>query len=230
VSHACFNISFCPYPPFFLGFDFGFDRGQELKERSRRKSLFIHHESGVWAVLTRQRALVEEANKLLSKKSVEADELRVVHAAVREEAARAWEVAAKAREDMTKAQEEAAKAHEDHAPLLACVKELEKDVTLVSDERDALNVQIRLVSTHVGTLESEVITLTKTVRSRDEALSGTGREIEALRVTIHDRDEVLRAAEKAHNELCDQIVGWQTHVEGRFPPDSNLNLGFLCVG
>jgi hypothetical protein len=47
-------------------------------------------------------------------------------------------------------------------------------------------------------------------------------------VTIHDRDEVLRAAEKAHGELLDQIVGWQTHAEGRFPPNSDLDLGFLC--
>jgi chromosome segregation ATPase len=230
VSRACFNISFGSYPPFLLGFDFGFDRGQELKERSRRKSLFIHHESNVWAVLTRQWALVEEANKRLSKKSAEANELRVVHAVVREEAAQAWEAAAKAHEDTTKAQEEAAKAREDHMPLLARVKELEKDVALVSGERDALNVQIGLVSARVGTLESEVMTLTKIVRSRDEALSGTNREIEVLRATIHDRDEVLRAAEKVHNELRDQIVGWQTHAEGRFPPDSNLDLGFLCVG
>jgi hypothetical protein len=87
VSHACFDISFGPYPPFFLGSNFGFDHGQELKERSCRKSLFIHHESGVWAALTRQWALVEEANERLSKKSTEADKLRVVHAAVREEVA-----------------------------------------------------------------------------------------------------------------------------------------------
>jgi chromosome segregation ATPase len=137
---------------------------------------------------------------------------------------------AKACEDATKAQEEAAKAREDHAPLLARVKELEKDVALVSGQRDALNVQIELVFARVETLESEVVTLMETVRSRDEALSGTGRKIEALRATIHDRDEVLRAAEKAHNELCDQIMGWQTHAEGRFPPYSNLDLGFLCVG
>jgi hypothetical protein len=102
VSCACVAILFGPYPPFLLGSDFGFDRGQELKERSRRKSLFIRHESGVWAVLTHQRALVEEANKRLSKKSAEADELRVVHAAVREEAAQAREAAAKAHEDVTK--------------------------------------------------------------------------------------------------------------------------------
>jgi hypothetical protein len=37
-----------------------------FKERSCRKSLFIRHESGVWAALPHQRALVEEANKRLS--------------------------------------------------------------------------------------------------------------------------------------------------------------------
>jgi hypothetical protein len=49
--------------------------------------LFIRHESGIWATLTRQRALAEEVNKRLSMKSAEVDELRVVHAAVRKEAA-----------------------------------------------------------------------------------------------------------------------------------------------
>jgi hypothetical protein len=24
------------------------------------------------------------------------------------------------------------------------------------------------------------------------------------------------------------MVGWQTHAKGRFPPNSNLDLGFLC--
>jgi hypothetical protein len=73
-------------PLFPLGSDFGFDRDQELKEWSCHKSLFIRHESGVWAVLLCQRVLVEDANKRLSDKSVEADELRVVHTALKEEA------------------------------------------------------------------------------------------------------------------------------------------------
>jgi hypothetical protein len=47
------------YPPFLLGSDLKLNCGQELKEQSRCKSLFIRHESGVWATLTRQRALVE---------------------------------------------------------------------------------------------------------------------------------------------------------------------------
>jgi uncharacterized protein (DUF3084 family) len=131
--------------PFFLGFDFGVDRGQELKERSHCKSLFIHHESGVWAAPTCQQTLVKEANERLSKKSAEADELHVIHAAVREEAVQAQEATTKVREDTAKALEEAAKAREDHAPLLVRVKELEEDVVLVSGQYDALNAQIGLV-------------------------------------------------------------------------------------
>jgi hypothetical protein len=44
-----------------------------------------------------------EANQRLSKKSVDVDELRVVHAAVREEAAQAREAEAKACEDAARA-------------------------------------------------------------------------------------------------------------------------------
>jgi uncharacterized coiled-coil DUF342 family protein len=104
---------------FCLGSDFEFGHGQELKERSRHKSLFIHNESGVWAAL--------------SKKSTEADELRVVTTALKEEAAQARDAMAKVLENAAKAREEAAKAREDLAPLLARVKELEEDVALVSD-------------------------------------------------------------------------------------------------
>jgi hypothetical protein len=43
------------------------------------------------------------------------------------------------------------------------MKELEEDIALVSDQRDALNVQIRLVSAHVGTLKNKVATLKGTV-------------------------------------------------------------------
>jgi hypothetical protein len=50
------------------------------------------------------------------------------------------------------------------------VKELKEDVTLVSDQRDALNVQIGMASARIGTLENEVTTLKGTVRERDEAL------------------------------------------------------------
>jgi uncharacterized protein (DUF3084 family) len=113
---------------------------RSLRSVLAAKSLFIHHESGVWVVLAHQRALVEEANKRLSQKSAEVGELRVAHVAVREEPAQAREAEAKVREDAARAREEAAKAREDLAPLLARVKELEEDVTLVGGQRDALNI------------------------------------------------------------------------------------------
>jgi chromosome segregation ATPase len=124
---------------------------------------------------------------------------------------------------VAKAREEAAKAREDLAPLLAHVKELEEDVALVSGQRDALNVQIRMVPARVETLENEVVMLKGTVRERDEALLGTGREIETLRATVRDKDEALQAAEKAREELRNEIVGWQTHAEGK--PLSSFDLG-----
>jgi chromosome segregation ATPase len=147
------------------------NRGQELKERSRRKSLFIRNESGVWAVLSRQRALVEEVNQRLSRQSAEAGELRVAYAAVKEEATQARAAKAMAREDATRAREEAAKAREDLVPLSARVKELEEDVTLVGRHRDTLNVQIGQVTARFGALKDEVTTLSGVVRERDEALS-----------------------------------------------------------
>jgi hypothetical protein len=49
-----------------------------------------------------------------------------------------------------------------------------------------------MASTHVGTLEDEVMTLKGTVRERDEALSSTGREIETLRAAVHDKDKALQ--------------------------------------
>jgi septal ring factor EnvC (AmiA/AmiB activator) len=81
--------------------------------------LFIHHESSVWAALPRQRALVEEANKRLSKKRAKADELRVVTTTLKEEAAHVRDAAAEACEEAAKAREEAAKAREDLVLLLA---------------------------------------------------------------------------------------------------------------
>jgi uncharacterized protein YlxW (UPF0749 family) len=116
------------------------NHGQELKERSHRKSLFIRNESDMWAVLSRQRALVEEANQWLSHQSAEAAELRVVCAAVKEEAAQAQAAEVTAREDAIRAREEVTQARKALVPLSARVKELEEDVTLVSRHRDTLNI------------------------------------------------------------------------------------------
>jgi chromosome segregation ATPase len=135
--------------------------------------------------------------------------------AVKEEVAQAREAEATACEDAARAREEAAKERKDLAPLLARVKELEEDIALVGGQRDALNIQVGTVSAHVRTLEDEVVMLRGTVRERDEALSGAGREIEVLRVTVDDRNEALRASEKTCGELRDEVVGWQTHSEGK---------------
>jgi chromosome segregation ATPase len=148
----------------------------------------------VWAALVRQRALVEKANKRLSQQSTETAELRVAYAMVKEEAVQAREAEATTREDTARAWEEAAKAREDLAPLLARVKELEEDITLVGGQRDALNIQVGTVSARVRTLEDEVVT---------------------LRDTVHDRYKALRASEKTCGELRDEVMGWQTHFEGK---------------
>jgi hypothetical protein len=74
------------------------------------------------------------------------------------------------------------------------VKELDEDIALVGGQRDALNIQVRMVFTHVRTLEDKVVMLRGTVRYRDEA---------------------LRASEKMCGELHDEVVGWQTHSEGK---------------
>jgi hypothetical protein len=48
-----------------------------------------------------------------------------------------------------------------------------------------------------------------------------------LRETVHDKNEALRVAEKAHGELRDEIVGWQTHAEGKLLPNTDLDFGLL---
>jgi chromosome segregation ATPase len=106
------------------------------------------------------------------------------------------------------------------------VKELEEDIALVGGQRDALNTQVRMASARVRTLESEVVTL-GAVRERDEALSGAGREVEVLRAALHDRDEALRASEKTCEELRDEVVGWQTHSEGKLLLYSGLGVEVL---
>jgi hypothetical protein len=102
---------------------------QELKEYSRRKSLFIRDESGVWATLSQQRVLVEETQKRLSDRNAEMAELRVAYTVVKEEAMQAWVAEAIMRTGMDKAQEEATQARRDLEPLLRWVKELEENVS-----------------------------------------------------------------------------------------------------
>jgi hypothetical protein len=77
-------------------------------------------------------------------------------------------------------------------------------------------------------LTEEVETLKGIIRERDEALLGIGREIETLRVVVSDQGEALRVAEKACGELRDEIVGWQTHAEGKLLPCSDLDSTLPC--
>jgi hypothetical protein len=72
-----------------------------------------------------------------------------------------------------------------------------------------------MASARVRTLEDEVVTLKRMVRERGEALSGADQDIEVLRATVHDRDKALRASEKTCEELCDEVMGWQTHAKGK---------------
>jgi chromosome segregation ATPase len=112
-----------------------------------------------------------------------------------------------AREDATRAREEAAKAREALVPLLACIKELEEYVTLVSKHRDTLNVQIGQVTARFEALKNEVATLSGAIRERDEALSNASRENESLRAAVRDRDGALQALEKTCGGLCNEVVG-----------------------
>jgi chromosome segregation ATPase len=96
------------------------------------------------------------------------------------------------------------------------VKELEEDIALVSRHRDALNVQIGEVSARFGALKDEVATLSGAIQERDEALSNARQEIETLRAAIRDRDGALQALERTCGGLRDEVVGWQTHSEGKY--------------
>jgi chromosome segregation ATPase len=131
---------------------------------------------------------------------------------------------------VTRAREEAAKAREALVSLSACVKELEEDVTLVSRHRDILNIQIRQVTARFEALKNKVAMLSGAVRERDEALSNASQEIETLRAAIRDRDGALQALEKTCGGLHDEVVGWQTHSEGKFLSYSGLGgeLPSLC--
>jgi chromosome segregation ATPase len=107
-------------------------------------------------------------------------------------------------------------------PLSARVKELEEDVTFVSRHRDTLNVQIGQVTARFEALKNEVAMLSGAVREWDEALSNASQEIETLRAAVCDRDGALQALEKTCGGLRDEVMGWQTHSEGKFLSYSGL--------
>ena len=88
---------------------------QELEARSLGKSLFLHHERDVWDQLGQQKDLLANANKLLSARSVEVEDLRLGCADMKAEATTAWEQA---------------------VSLAARIKELEEELTRVAGEQD----------------------------------------------------------------------------------------------
>ena len=79
--------------------------------------MFLRQERDVWDQLQRQKGLLADANKLLSARSAEVEDLHLCCV------------------DM---KAEAAMAREQVAPLVARVKELEEELTRAADEWDAL--------------------------------------------------------------------------------------------
>ena len=67
---------------------------QELVARSLGKSLFLRRERDVWDQLGQQKDLLANANKLLSARSTEAEDLRLRCVDMKAEAATAREQAA----------------------------------------------------------------------------------------------------------------------------------------
>ena len=119
---------------------------QELEARSLRKSLFLRQERDVWDQLGQQRDLLANANKLLTARSAEAEDLRLRCVDMRAEAAM---------------------AREQVAPLVARVKELEEEVTWVADEQDALLSQVEETTVSAKSVAAQ---LGETKGALDEAL------------------------------------------------------------
>jgi hypothetical protein len=123
-------------------------------------------------------------------------------------------------EDAAKAREEVVKARDDLTPLLVHVKELEEDVALVSGQRDALNVQIEMVSAHVGTLENEVQIADGFIMDPDR----TDEENEAACLDLVEAAEELggrlvklfevEVAPPANDEGCKPSLSMKAHIIG----------------
>ncbi|XP_066320626.1 uncharacterized protein [Miscanthus floridulus] len=92
----------------------------ELEALSLEKSMFLRRERDIWDLLRQQKALLANANELLSAWSVEVEDLRLRYVDMKVEAAMAREQA---------------------APLAARIQELEEELTRVADERDTFKSQ-----------------------------------------------------------------------------------------
>jgi hypothetical protein len=60
------------------------------------------------------------------------------------------------------------------------------------------------------------VVLSGAVQEKDAALQTARQEIEALRVTVRDRDDALQGLERTCGGLRDEVVGLQTHTEGEY--------------
>jgi chromosome segregation ATPase len=95
------------------------------------------------------------------------------------------------------------------------VKELEENVSQVSRQRDGLNIEVEQATAHSDALKDEVTMLKGAVEEKDAALESARQEIEALKVTIGDKDNAFLRLERTCGGLRDEIVGLQTHIEGK---------------
>jgi predicted nucleic acid-binding Zn-ribbon protein len=95
------------------------------------------------------------------------------------------------------------------------VKKLEEDVSQVSRQRDALNVEVEQATTRFDALKDEVTTLIGAIQEKDAALESARQEIEALKATISDKDSALLGLERTCGGLRNEVVGLQTHIEGK---------------
>jgi chromosome segregation ATPase len=169
----------------------------------------------VCAALSQQQVLVKEAQKQLSDRNAKMAELHVAYAVVKEEAMQAWAAEAVMCTNMDKAREKAAQAHRDLEPLSGRVKELKEDVSWVSRQRDALNVEVEQATARSDALKDKVTTLKGAIQEKDAALESARQEIEALKATITDKDSALLGLERTCEGLRNEVVGLQTHIEGK---------------
>jgi predicted nucleic acid-binding Zn-ribbon protein len=95
------------------------------------------------------------------------------------------------------------------------VKELEEDVSQVSRQRDALNVEVEQATARSDALKDEVTALKGVVQEKDVALESARQEIEALKATISDNDSALLGLERTCGGLRNEVVGLQTHIKGK---------------
>jgi chromosome segregation ATPase len=95
------------------------------------------------------------------------------------------------------------------------VKELKEDVSKVSRQRDTLNVEVKQATARSDALEDKVTTLKGAVQEKDAVLESARQEIEALKATIGDKDSALLGLERTCGRLRNEVVGLQTHIEGK---------------